>query len=108
MYRQVVNVLCPSASIHTFVFDWDMTRVHDGMPLRYYPTTFIIPPSNTKKFLLQTAINQATTVGYKFSHRNHQCQVLLLVGEGHKISKTNKMNLLVCIAFQVFIYLTEN
>ena len=37
----------------------DMTRVHDGMPLKDYPTTIIIPPSNSNKFLLQTDINQS-------------------------------------------------
>ena len=62
MYGKVVNVPRPSAGIHTFVLKWDMTRVHDGMPLQEYPTTVNIPPSNANKFLLQTDINQSIIV----------------------------------------------
>ena len=43
-----------------------------------------------------------------FPHSNHQSQVLLLVGEGHEISNTNKMKLLVCLSLQVLIELPED
>ena len=69
MYGKVVNVTCPSSGIHTFVLKWYMTRFPDGIPLQYYPPTINIPPSNAKKFLLQTDINKSITVGYKFSSR---------------------------------------
>ena len=44
MYGQVVNVPFRSASIHTFVLKWDITRVPDGMPLQYYPPIVNVPP----------------------------------------------------------------
>ena len=66
MYGQIFNVPIPSAGIHTFILKWDTTRVPYGMPLQEYTHTFNIPQSNANNYLLQTAINQEITVGYKF------------------------------------------
>ena len=71
MYRQVVNVPCPSAGIHTFVLKWVMNRVSNGMPLKYYFSTVNKSPSNTNKFLLQIVINKVITVVYKISSQKY-------------------------------------
>ena len=67
MYGWVVNFPRPSYGIHTFVLKWYMTIVPDVITLQYYPPAVNIPPSNDNKSLLQTAINQAITMGYKIS-----------------------------------------
>ena len=44
-----------------------MNRVLGVRLLQEWPTTVNIPPSNSNKFLLQTDIDQAITLGRKFS-----------------------------------------
>ena len=69
MYGRVVNVPSPSAGIHAFVLQWEITGVPGGMPLQEYRSTINIPPSNSNKLFLQTYINQEITVGYNFSSK---------------------------------------